>query len=143
SGTIFDNGRTLSMQPIEAFYDSVAHFDAISVGINCAVGVDLMRGPIESLSSICRTRISCYPNAGMPDGFGGFLGDRDRTAAALGAFARTGGGTLAGGGCGARLDWMEAIGRAVEGVPPRRVPDLPHWSTYSGMEPLVVRPETN
>src|SRR5262249_53543857 len=38
SGTIFDNGRTLSMQPIEAFYDSVSHFDALSVGINCAVG---------------------------------------------------------------------------------------------------------
>ncbi len=56
SGTIFDNGRTLSMQPIEAFYHSVSHFDALCVGINCAVGVELMRGPIESLSSICRTR---------------------------------------------------------------------------------------
>ena len=91
SGTIFDNGRTLSMQPIEAFYYSVSHFDALSVGINCAVGVELMRGPIEALSSISRTRISCYPNAGMPDGFGGFLGDRDRTAAVLGEFAATAG----------------------------------------------------
>ena len=33
-----------------------------------------MRGPVERLSSLCRTRVSCYPNAGMPDGFGGFLG---------------------------------------------------------------------
>ena len=143
SGTIFDNGRTLSMQPIEAFYYSVSHFDALSVGINCAVGVELMRGPIESLSSICRTRISCYPNAGMPDGFGGFLGDRDRTAAVLGEFARNGWLNIVGGCCGTRPDWIEAIGRAVEGVAPRRVPELPHWSTYSGMEPLVVRPETN
>ena len=61
SGTIFDNGRTLSAQPIEAFYYSVSHFDALSVGINCAVGVELMRGSIESLSSICRTHVSCYP----------------------------------------------------------------------------------
>ena len=143
SGTIFDNGRTLSVQPIEAFYYSVSHFDALSVGINCAVGVELMRGSIESLSAICRTRVSCYPNAGMPDGFGGFLGDKDRTAAVLGEFARNGWLNIVGGCCGTRPDWIEAIGRAVEGVPPRRVPDLPRWSTYSGMEPLVVRPETN
>jgi 5-methyltetrahydrofolate--homocysteine methyltransferase len=84
SGTIFDNGRTLSAQPVEAFYYSVSHFDSLSVGLNCAVGVDLMRGPVESLAEIARTRVSCYPNAGMPDGFGGFHGDRDRTAAAAG-----------------------------------------------------------
>jgi 5-methyltetrahydrofolate--homocysteine methyltransferase len=143
SGTIFDNGRTLSMQPIEAFYYSISHFDAMSVGINCAVGVELMRGPIEALSSISRTRISCYPNAGMPDGFGGFLGDRDRTAAVLGEFARNGWLNIVGGCCGTRPDWIEAIGRAVEGIPPRRVPELAHWSTYSGMDPLVLRPETN
>ncbi len=71
SGTIFDNHRTLSAQPVEAFYYSVSHFPALSVGLNCAVGVEQMRDSIESLSSICRTRISCYPNAGMPDGFGG------------------------------------------------------------------------
>ena len=53
SGTIFDNGRTLSAQTVEAFYYSVSHFDALSVGLNCAVGVDLMRGPIESLAQIC------------------------------------------------------------------------------------------
>jgi 5-methyltetrahydrofolate--homocysteine methyltransferase len=144
SGTIFREGlRTLSAQPIEAFYYSVSHFDALSVGINCAVGVDVMRGPIEALSSICRTRVSCYPNAGMPDGFGGFQGDKDETAAALGEFARNGWLNLVGGCCGTTPEWIAAIGRAVEGVPPRRVPDLPHWSTYSGMEPLVIRPETN
>ena len=81
SGTIFDNHRTLSAQPVEAFYYSVSHFDALSVGLNCAVGVEQMRDSIESLAAICRTRISCYPNAGMPDGFGGFLGDKDHTAA--------------------------------------------------------------
>ncbi len=79
----------------------------------------------------------------MPDGFGGFLGDRDRTAALMGEFARNGWLNIVGGCCGTRPDWIEAIGRAVEGVPPRKIPDLPRWSTYSGMEPLVVRPETN
>ena len=55
SGTIFDSGRTLSAQTVEAFYYSVSHFDALSVGLNCAVGVDQMRPAIESLSEICRT----------------------------------------------------------------------------------------
>ncbi len=143
SGTIFENQRTLSMQPVEAFYDSVSHFDALSVGLNCAVGVDLMRDSIESLSAICRTRVSCHPNAGMPDGFGGFLGDKDHTALVLGEFARNGWLNIAGGCCGTTPEWIAAIARSVEGVAPRPIPEVPRWSTYSGMERLVVRPETN
>jgi 5-methyltetrahydrofolate--homocysteine methyltransferase len=143
SGTIFENGRTLSAQPIEAFYISVSHFDALSVGVNCAVGVDLMRPHVETLAGISRKPISCYPNAGMPDGFGGFTGDKDHTAAALGEFGRNGWLNLVGGCCGTRPEWIYAIGEAVEGVPPRRVPDLPRWSSFSGTEPLVLRPDTN
>ncbi|QEH36812.1 Methionine synthase [Aquisphaera giovannonii] len=143
SGTIFDNHRTLSAQPVEAFYYSVSHFPALSVGLNCAVGVEQMRDSVESLAAISRTRISCYPNAGMPDGFGGFLGSKEKTAAVLGEFARNGWLNIVGGCCGTRPDWIAAIAGAVDGVPPRKVPDLPHWSTYSGMEPLVIRPETN
>ena len=133
----------MSAQPVEAFYISVSHFDALSVGLNCAVGVDLMRPEIETLAGICRTRISCYPNAGLPDGFGGFKGDRDHTAAALGEFARNGWLNLVGGCCGTMPDWIHAIAEAVKDVPPRKIPDLPDWSCYSGMEALVVRPETN
>jgi 5-methyltetrahydrofolate--homocysteine methyltransferase len=143
SGTIFDNGRTLSAQPVEAFYYSVSHFDALSVGLNCAVGVELMRDSIESLATISRTHVSCYPNAGMPDGFGGFLGDKGHTAAVLGEFARNGWLNIVGGCCGTTPEWIAAIAQAVEGVPPRPTPELPHWSNYSGMEPLVIRPETN
>jgi 5-methyltetrahydrofolate--homocysteine methyltransferase len=143
SGTIFESGRTLSAQTVEAFYYSVSHFDALSFGLNCAVGVDLMRGPLESLASICRTNVSCHPNAGMPDGFGGFLGEKDHWAAVLGEFAGNGWLNVAGGCCGTTPEWIAALAQAVEGVPPRRVPELPHWSTYSGMEPLVIRPETN
>ena len=49
SGTIFDNGRTLSAQTLEAFYVSVAHFDMLSVGFNCGVGVDMIRPHVETL----------------------------------------------------------------------------------------------
>jgi 5-methyltetrahydrofolate--homocysteine methyltransferase len=143
SGTVELNGRTLSMQTPEAFYVSVSHFDALSVGLNCAVGVDQMRPALESLSAVCRTRTSCYPNAGLPDGFGGFKGDRDHTAAALGEFARNGWLNLVGGCCGTTPDWIAAIAEAVRDAPPRRIPDLPRLSYYSGTEALALRPETN
>jgi 5-methyltetrahydrofolate--homocysteine methyltransferase len=145
SGTIYHpGGRTLFSQTPEAFYVSVAHFDALSVGFNCGVGVDLLRPALESLAQISRKPISCYPNAGLPDGMGGFQGiGRDTTARMLGEFARNGWVNIVGGCCGTTPDWIAAIAREVEGVAPRRVPDLPHWSYYSGEEVLVVRPETN
>ncbi len=143
SGTIYDNGRTLLAQTPEAFYVSVAHFDALAVGFNCGVGADLLRGPVESLAAVSRKPISVYPNAGLPDGMGGFTGDRDRTAALLGEFARSGWVNIVGGCCGTTPEWIAAIGRAVEGVAPRKKPELPPWSYYCGNEVLVVRPETN
>jgi 5-methyltetrahydrofolate--homocysteine methyltransferase len=143
SGTIFENHRTLSAQTVEAFYISVAHFDALAIGLNCAVGVDQMRPSIATLAEICHKPISCYPNAGMPDGFGGFLGDKEHTAQALGEWARLGWLNIVGGCCGTRPDWIAAIGKEIEGVRPRRTPELPAWSTYSGSEALIVRPETN
>jgi 5-methyltetrahydrofolate--homocysteine methyltransferase len=143
SGTIYENGRTLLAQTPEAFYVSVAPFNALTVGFNCGVGVDQIRPAVESLASISRKPISVYPNAGLPDGFGGFLGDKDHTAALLGEFARNGWVNLVGGCCGTTPEWIAAIGRAVAGVPPRRVPDLPDWSYFSGTEVLTVRPETN
>jgi 5-methyltetrahydrofolate--homocysteine methyltransferase len=143
SGTIYDNGRTLLAQTPEAFYVSVAHFDALAVGFNCGVGVDQLRGPVESLAAIARRPISVYPNAGLPDGMGGFTGERDHTAAVLGEFARNGWVNIVGGCCGTTPEWIAAIGRAIEGVEPRKIPGSPGWSYYSGDEVLVVRPETN
>jgi len=143
SGTIYDNGRTLLAQTPEAFYISVAHFDALAVGFNCGVGADLLRGPVESLAAISRKPISVYPNAGLPDGMGGFTGDRERTAALLGEFARNGWVNIVGGCCGTTPEWIAAIGRAVQGVTPRKTPEWPAWSYYCGNEVLVIRPETN
>jgi 5-methyltetrahydrofolate--homocysteine methyltransferase len=145
SGTLYHpGGRTLFSQTPEAFYVAVSHFDALAVGFNCGVGVDLLREPLESLARLSHRPILCYPNAGLPDGMGGFRGvGRDATAQMLGEFARNGWVNLVGGCCGTTPEWIAAIARAVEGVKPRRVPELPAWSYYSGNEVLVVRPETN
>ncbi len=144
SGTIYSpSGRTLFSQTPEAFYVSVSHFNALSVGFNCGVGVDLIRPAVEALAQISRKPTHCYPNAGLPDGMGGFTGDRDETAKTLGEFARQGWVNLVGGCCGTTPDWIAAFAREIEGVSPRRAPDLPRYSYYSGNEVLAVRPESN
>ena len=141
SGTIFDNGRTLSAQPVESFAISVEHFPALSVGLNCAVGVQQMRPHIQKLSEMCPHLVSCYPNAGMPDGFGGFTGNTADTARALGEFARAGWINIVGGCCGTNPEWIGAIAGAVRGVPPRRIPTLEPRTALCGTEPLILRPE--
>jgi 5-methyltetrahydrofolate--homocysteine methyltransferase len=143
SGTIFENGRTLSAQTVEAFAISVSHFDALSVGLNCAVGVDQMRPALEALTEVTSARIHCYPNAGLPDGFGGFKGDRDHTAAVLGEFAHKGWLNIVGGCCGTTPEWIAAIAAAVDGAAPRKASQHHSGSCYSGTEALIVRPETN
>jgi 5-methyltetrahydrofolate--homocysteine methyltransferase len=145
SGTIYHpSGRTLFSQTPEAFYTSVAHFDALAVGFNCGVGVDLLRPAIENLAQVSRRPIVCFPNAGLPDGMGGFVGvGREQTAKILGEFARSGWVNIVGGCCGTTPEWIAAIAREVEGIKPRRAPELPPFSYYCGDEVLVVRPETN
>jgi 5-methyltetrahydrofolate--homocysteine methyltransferase len=144
SGTIIDNnGRTLSGQTIEAFWHSVSHFEMLSVGINCALGANLMRPYIEALAESARSYVSCHPNAGMPDGFGNFDDPPERMAEVIGEFAANGWVNIVGGCCGTTPVYIRQIAEAVAGVAPRRRPKRKGWSSYSGLEPLVIRPETN
>jgi 5-methyltetrahydrofolate--homocysteine methyltransferase len=143
SGTVFAGGRNVSAQNVEAFWISVSHFDMFSVGLNCSLGIEQMRPYFESLVEVARAPISCYPNAGMPDGFGGFKGDLGYTVRTLGEFARNGWLNLVGGCCGTTPEWIHAIAKAVEGVPPRKVPERSRSSSYSGADPFVIRPNTN
>ena len=73
SGTITDlSGRTLSGQTVEAFWTSIKHIDPICVGLNCALGPEELRPYVERLSRIATTNVHCYPNAGLPNEFGGY-----------------------------------------------------------------------
>ncbi|HMB08109.1 MAG TPA: methionine synthase [Isosphaeraceae bacterium] len=143
STTIFNGGRTLTMQTVEAFWASVAHFDMLSVGINCALGVDQMRPYVEDLSEIAPVFTSCYPNAGLPNELGGFDETPAHMAESLRQFARNGWLNIIGGCCGTTPDHIRAIAEAVGDVRPRARPKLPDWTRLSGTEPLVIRPETN
>ncbi|MGA8184351.1 MAG: homocysteine S-methyltransferase family protein, partial [Terriglobia bacterium] len=91
SVTIVDqSGRTLSGQTIEAFWNSISHIPLLSVGINCALGAKQMRPYIEELSQIAPVHISCHPNAGLPNAFGGFDETPESMAQDLGEFAANG-----------------------------------------------------
>ena len=120
SVTITDaSGRTLSGQTVEAFWNSVRHAKPLAVGINCALGAAEMRPYIEELSSIADCYISCYPNAGLPNAFGGYDQTAPEMAALVGEFAAQGWINLLGGCCGSTPEHIAAIAEAVRLHPPR------------------------
>ena len=145
SVTITDrSGRTLSGQTIDAFYVSIAHVRPLSVGINCALGARDMRPYLAELAGVADCYVSCYPNAGLPNTFGEYDERPDETAALLGEFATSGFVNIVGGCCGTTPDHIRAIGKAVGGVVPRRVPArATPASRFSGLETLTVRDDSN
>ncbi|MGH9396264.1 MAG: methionine synthase [Terriglobia bacterium] len=144
SVTIVDqSGRTLSGQTVEAFWISVSHMKLLSVGINCALGAKQMRPYIEELSQIAPIYISCYPNAGLPNAFGGFDETPERMAADLRDFASNGWVNIVGGCCGSTPDHIKAIADAVRGLAPHIPATVEPYSRFSGLEPLVMRPDSN
>lgn len=139
SVTITDaSGRTLSGQTISAFYQSVAHARPFSVGINCALGGAAMRPYVEELSQIANCYTSCYPNAGLPNAFGGYDETPEDMAQVLGEFAANGWMNLVGGCCGSTPAHIGAIARAVKGRAPRMLPPAIRALRLSGLEPLAV-----
>ncbi len=145
SVTISDrSGRTLSGQTVDAFWTSVAHARPLAVGINCALGADEMRPFLAELAGFAPVFVSCYPNAGLPNAFGGYDETPRETAAKLREFAESGLVNLVGGCCGTSDAHIQAIAAAVEGIAPRRVPEPEEGiACFSGLETLTIRPDSN
>ncbi len=139
SVTITDaSGRTLSGQTTEAFYNSIRHAKPFSVGINCALGGRAMRPYIEELARIAECHVTCYPNAGLPNAFGGYDETPADMAEVLSEFARAGLVNLVGGCCGSTPPHIKAIADAVRELPSRPLPKIPPALRLSGLEPLIV-----
>ncbi len=125
SGTVTDaSGRILSGQTVEAFWNSVRHAQPISIGLNCALGAALMRPYVAELSRIADTRVSVYPNAGLPNPMSdtGFDETPEITSSLVKEFAEAGFINFAGGCCGTTPDHIAAIAKALEHLPPRLLP---------------------
>jgi len=139
SGTITDaSGRTLSGQVTEAFWNSIRHAKPLAVGLNCALGAPEMRPYIAEMSRIADTFVSCYPNAGLPNAFGEYDESPKRQAGYVADFAEAGFVNLVGGCCGTTPAHIAEIAKAVEGKPPREVPQIPVATRLAGLEPLNI-----
>ena len=143
SGTITDaSGRTLTGQTTEAFWNSISHVDPLLVGLNCALGAGDLRPYLEELSGIAGTHISCHPNAGLPNAFGGYDQSPEEFTDVLRAFADSGFVNLVGGCCGTTPDHIRALSEAVSNIAPREIPDIEPRCRLSGLEPLNIGPDS-
>lgn len=139
SVTITDqSGRTLSGQTVEGFWNSVRHAKPLTVGINCALGPDLMRPYIAELSRIADTYVSAHPNAGLPNAFGEYDLTPEDMANAIGEWADSGFLNIVGGCCGTTPEHIAAFAKRMEGVSPRKIPEIKSAMRLSGLEPLTL-----
>jgi 5-methyltetrahydrofolate--homocysteine methyltransferase len=142
--TITDqSGRTLSGQTLEAAWISISHAPLLATGLNCALGARQMAPFLEELQRVAPLPIVCYPNAGLPNAFGGYDEKPGAMAASLHEFAREGWLNVAGGCCGTTPEFIEAIAEAVRGQPPHRPVAPVPFTQLSGLEPLTIRPDSN
>jgi len=143
SGTITDaSGRTLNGQTVEAFWNTVRHARPLAVGLNCALGGDQLRPYAQELAGLADTFLSLYPNAGLPNAFGGYDEAPEHTSGVLGSLARDGALNIVGGCCGTGPDHVRAIRAAVAGVAPREVPVIEPRTRLAGLDALSIGPES-
>lgn len=143
SGTITDaSGRTLSGQTTEAFYNSLRHAEPLSFGLNCALGPDELRQYVAELSRIAEGYVTAHPNAGLPNAFGEYDLDAEIMAQQIGEWATSGFLNIIGGCCGTTPEHIAAMVKAVDGVAPRQLPDIPVACRLSGLEPLNITAES-
>ncbi len=122
SFTITDRaGRTLSGQTVEAFWNSVRHANPMAIGINCALGADLMKPFLRELSALADCAVSLYPNAGLPDPLSptGYGHTAEHMAGILRGYAQEGLLNFVGGCCGTTPEYIAAIREGVQGCAPR------------------------
>ncbi len=143
SGTITDaSGRTLSGQTAEAFLNSVAHANPLSIGFNCALGAKEMRPHIEELAAKAQCYVSAYPNAGLPNEFGAYDEMPHETAHLVDDFIISGFVNIVGGCCGTTPDHIGCIAKKAAASKPRKIPTIAPYLRLSGLEPVTITPES-
>ena len=137
------SGRTLTGQTLEAFYEAVSHYPILSFGLNCSLGASQMKPLVEDISRWCRCRISCHPNAGLPNEMGGYDQSPEDMAAQMKDMARNGLLNIVGGCCGTTPEHIKAIAEAVKGLPPHKVAECHSGLTVSGLEAVSIDTKRN
>jgi 5-methyltetrahydrofolate--homocysteine methyltransferase len=144
SGTITDaSGRTLSGQTTEAFLTSVSHLPLLSVGLNCALGADLMRPYVQTLAQKAPFFTSAHPNAGLPNEMGEYDESPEQMASVIEGFLQDNFINIIGGCCGTTPAHIKAIAEVASRYTPRPIPAFAKTQKLSGLEPLNITKETN
>jgi methionine synthase I (cobalamin-dependent) len=113
------------------------HLRPFSIGLNCALGAELMRPYLAELAAHADARISAYPNAGLPNAMGEYDETPDDMACQMEPWAKDGIVNIVGGCCGSTPDHIRHIAEHVKAYPPHKIPTLPPRMRLSGLEPFV------
>ncbi len=144
SGTITDaSGRTLTGQTLEAFLITMSHYPLLSIGLNCALGAEQLRPFIEELAAKAPFHVSAHPNAGLPNQFAEYDQSPDYMGNIIKSFIQNGWVNIIGGCCGTTPDHIKVISSLAAGQKPRTVTERKHVTALAGLEPLVIRPDSN
>jgi 5-methyltetrahydrofolate--homocysteine methyltransferase len=145
SMTVVDkSGRNLSGQTVDAFRASIEHVHPWAVGINCSLGAHEMRPFLAELARASTLRVSCHPNAGLPNDLGDYDETPETTSELLAGFAADGLVNVVGGCCGTTPAHIRAIADAIREMPPRELSEaVGRYPTYSGLETFTARPDSN
>ncbi|MEW9899607.1 methionine synthase [Chitinivorax sp. PXF-14] len=139
SGTITDqSGRTLTGQTTEAFYNSLSHAEPLSMGLNCALGPDLLRPYVEEIARVSSAFVSVHANAGLPNAFGGYDLTPQDMAVQVKEWAESGFVNIVGGCCGTTPDHIRAMADTLAMISPRQLPAIEHKARLSGLEPFNI-----
>ncbi len=143
SMTVSDaSGRTLSGQTVEAFVTSVLHAKPLSVGLNCGLGADGMVPYLRRMNAMAPCYISCHPNAGLPNQFGGYDDTPEDMIRKMQPFMDEHLVNMIGGCCGTTPDHIAAMRKMLDALPSDYVRHAPATQSkdlcLAGLEPLVA-----
>ena len=151
SVTIEPMGTMLGGQNVEALYTSVAHFEPLSIGLNCATGPEFMTDHLRSLASLSSVPVSSHPNAGLPDEDGHYHETPTSLATQLERFIDNGWLHVAGGCCGTTPQHIEVLADMAQSKRPQppsgrplvAVSGLDYLPLESDNRPVIVGERTN
>lgn len=132
------SGRNLSGHTVEAFWYAVRHARPLTIGLNCSFGASQLRPHVRTLSGIAETLIMVYPNAGLPNELGAYDEQPETTAGLVREWAEHGQVNILGGCCGSTPAHIAAMARAVAGLPPRALPEVPVRTRLAGLEAFTM-----
>ncbi|WP_277656382.1 homocysteine S-methyltransferase family protein [Seleniivibrio woodruffii] len=131
SVTVEQNGTMLMGSDLSAVAAVIRDYPVFSLGLNCATGPDLMHHPVANLSKNFGGRISCLPNAGLPENRGGkmvYSMTPERMAEIMEGLIKEFPVSVLGGCCGTTPDHIKALRPLAD----RYKPLAPAAAEYTG-----------